>query len=174
MDLCQQSMSLLFNMLSRLIIAFLPRRKQLLISWLKSLTTVILEPRTLNVPLFSFFSPSICHEIMGLDTMILVFWMLSFKPIFSLSFFTFIKRLFSSSSLSVIRVYYLHIWGCWFSLWLIQSGILYHVLCTYVKYAKWQYIAWHLPCFSYFGPKNRAGTLSVVDGSFSKKEVDVT
>ena len=49
-------------------------------------------------------SPSICHEVMGPDAMILVFWMLSFKPTFSLSSFTFIKRLFSSSSLSAISV----------------------------------------------------------------------
>ena len=49
-------------------------------------------------------SPSICHEVMGPDAMILVFWMLSFKPTFSLSTFTFIKRLFSSSSLSAVRV----------------------------------------------------------------------
>ena len=52
----------------------------------------------------STVSPSICHEVMGLDVMILVFWMLSFKPIFSLSSFTFIKGLFSSSLLSAIRV----------------------------------------------------------------------
>ena len=51
-----------------------------------------------------YFSPSICHEVMGQDAMILVFWMLNFKPAFSLSSFTFIKRLFSSSSLSAIRV----------------------------------------------------------------------
>ena len=50
------------------------------------------------------FSPSICHEVMGLDAMILVFWMLSFKPVFSLSSFTFIKRLFSFFSLYAIRV----------------------------------------------------------------------
>ena len=50
------------------------------------------------------FSPYICHEVMGLNAMILVFWMLSFKPAFSLSFFTFIKRLFSSSLFSAIRV----------------------------------------------------------------------
>ena len=50
------------------------------------------------------FLPSICHEVMGSDFMILVFWMLSFKPAFSLSSFTFIKRLFKSSSLSAIRV----------------------------------------------------------------------
>ena len=49
-------------------------------------------------------SPCICHEVMGLDAMILVFWTLSYKPTFSLSSFTFIKRLFSSSSLSAIRV----------------------------------------------------------------------
>ena len=49
-------------------------------------------------------SPSICHEVMGPDAMIFVFWMLSFKPTFSLSSYTFIKRLFSSSSLSAIRV----------------------------------------------------------------------
>ena len=52
----------------------------------------------------STVSPFICHEVMGSDAMILVFWMLSFKPTFSLSSFTFIKRLFSSSSLSAIRV----------------------------------------------------------------------
>ena len=52
----------------------------------------------------SIVSPSICHEVLGLDTMILVFWMLSFKPAFSLSSFTFIKRLFSSSSFSAIKV----------------------------------------------------------------------
>ena len=49
------------------------------------------------------FSPSICHDMKGLDAMILVFWMLTFKPAFSLSSFTLIKRLFSSSSLSAIR-----------------------------------------------------------------------
>ena len=52
----------------------------------------------------STFSPSICHEVMVPDTMILVFWMLNFKPTFSLSYFTLIKRFFSSSSLSAIRV----------------------------------------------------------------------
>ena len=52
----------------------------------------------------SIVSPSICHEVMGLDAMILVFWMLGFKSTFSFSSFTFIKRLFSSSLFSVIRV----------------------------------------------------------------------
>ena len=74
--------SLLFNMLSRFVIALLPRSKCLLISWLQSPSAVIWSPNKVSV---SIVSPSICHEVMGLDTMILVFWMLSFKPTFSLS-----------------------------------------------------------------------------------------
>ena len=92
-------MSLLFNMLSRLGIAFLPRRKHLFILWLQSPSAVILEPKKIKSVTVSVVSPSIRHEVMGLDTMILVFWLLSFKPTSSLSSFTFIKRLFSSSSL---------------------------------------------------------------------------
>ena len=96
--------SLLFNMLSRLVIAFLPRSKCPLISWLQSPSVVILEHRKIKSLTVSIVSPSICHELMGPDAVISVFWMLSFKPTFSLSFFTFIKRLFSFSSLSAIRV----------------------------------------------------------------------
>ena len=96
--------SLLFNIMSRLVIAFLPRSKHLLTSLLQSPSAVILEPRKIKSDTVSIVSPSICHEVMGPDAMILVFWMLSFKPTFSLSSFTFIKRLFSSSSLSAIRV----------------------------------------------------------------------
>ena len=100
-DLCQQSdVSLLFNMLSRFVIVFLPRRKHLLILWLQSLSAVILEPRKIKSVTISTFSSSISHEVMGPDAMILVFWMLSFKRAFSCSSFTFIKRLFSSSLLS--------------------------------------------------------------------------
>ena len=95
-------MSFLFNMLSRLVIALLPRRKHLLISWLQSLSAVILEPKK-KKKMSATVSPSICHEVMRPDAMILVFWMLSFKPTSSLSSFTFIKRLFSSS-FSAIRV----------------------------------------------------------------------
>ena len=80
-------MSLLFNMLSRLVITFLPRSKCLLISWLRSPSTVILEPPKIKVSV-STVSPSICHEVMEPDAMILVFLMLSFKPIFSLYSFT--------------------------------------------------------------------------------------
>ena len=97
-------MSLLFNMLSRLVITFLPRSKRLLISWLKSPSTVILEPLKIKSDTVSTVSPSISHELMGPDAMVLVFWMLSFKATFSLSSFTFIKRLLSSSSLSARRV----------------------------------------------------------------------
>ena len=97
-------MSLLFNRLSKLVITFLPRRKCLLISWLQSPSAVILEPRKIKSDTISTVSPSIFHEVMGPDAMILIFWMLSFKPTFSLSSFTFIKRLFSSSSLSAVRV----------------------------------------------------------------------
>ena len=97
-------MSLFFNMLSRLVIAFLPRSKCLLISWLQSPSAVILEPPKIRSLTVSIVSPSVCHEVMGLDVMILVFWMLSFKPTFSLSSFTFFKRLFSSFWLSAITV----------------------------------------------------------------------
>ena len=97
-------MSLLFNMLSRLVITFLPRSKRLLISWLQSPSSVILEPRKIKSATVPTVSPSICYEVMGPDAMILVFWMMTFKPTVSLSTFTFIKRLFSSSSLSAIRV----------------------------------------------------------------------
>ena len=86
-------MSLLFNMLSRLVIAFLPRSKRLWISWLQSPSVVILEPKKIKSLTVSTVSPSICHEVMGPHAMILVFWMLSFKPTFSLSSFTLIKRL---------------------------------------------------------------------------------
>ena len=70
-------MSLLFNMLSRLVITFLPRSKCFLIL---STSAVILEPKKIKSVTVSIVPPSICHEVMGLDAMILVFRMLSFKP----------------------------------------------------------------------------------------------
>ena len=66
-------MSLLFNMLSRLAIAFLPRSKRLLISWLQSPYAVISEPPKIKSVTVSIVSPSICHEVMGPDAMIFVF-----------------------------------------------------------------------------------------------------
>ena len=65
--------SLFFNMLSRLFVAFLPRSKHLLISWLQSSSAVILEPKKIKSVTVSIVSPSICHEVMGLDAMIFVF-----------------------------------------------------------------------------------------------------
>ena len=65
--------SLLFNMLSRLVTAFLPRSKRLLILWLQSPSAVILEPKKIKSVTVSIVSSSICHEVMGLDAMILVF-----------------------------------------------------------------------------------------------------
>ena len=79
-------------------------KESLLISWLQSPSAVNLEPPKIKSVTLSTVSPSISHEVTGPDAMIFVFWMLSFKPTFSLSYFTFIKRLFSSSSLSAIRV----------------------------------------------------------------------
>ena len=96
-------MFLLFTMISRLVITFLPRSKCLLISWLQSQSAVILEHPKIKSVTVSLISPSICHEVMETDAMTLVLWMLSFKPAFSLSCFTFIKRIISSL-LSAIRV----------------------------------------------------------------------
>ena len=86
-------MSLLFNMLSRLVIGFLPRSKHLLISWLQSPSAVNLKLQKIKCVTVSAVSPCICHEVMGPDAMILVFWMLSYKPTFSFSSFTFINGL---------------------------------------------------------------------------------
>ena len=87
-------MSLLLNMLSRLVITFLPRSKHLLISWLQSPSAVILEPPKIKS---ATVSTSICHEVMGLDAIILISECWALKPTFSLSFFTFIKsHIFSS------------------------------------------------------------------------------
>ena len=97
-------MSLLFNTLSRFVIAFLLRSSRLLISWLPTPSTVVLEPKKRKSVIASTFSLSVCHQIMGSDAMIYVFLKLSFKPALSLSSFTLIKRLFSSSLLSTIRV----------------------------------------------------------------------
>ena len=74
----------LFNVLCRFVIIFLPKRKFLLISWLQSLSVVILEPKKIKSVSVSTFSPSICHEVMGLEAVILVYPMFSVMPAFSL------------------------------------------------------------------------------------------
>ena len=111
-------MSLLFNTLSRFVIVFLPRSKCLLTSWLQWLIAVILKPlprpqiKSVNA---STFPPSICHEVMGLDAMILIFWMLSFRLVLIHSSISF------SSTGSLVPLpflplgwYHLHIWGYWY------------------------------------------------------------
>ena len=88
-------------MFSKLVIAFLPKSKCLLISWLQSRSAVILEPKKVESVTVPIVSSSICLEVMGPDAMIFIFQMLSFEPTTS---FTFIKKLYSSSLLSAIRV----------------------------------------------------------------------
>ena len=83
--------SLFFSMLSRFAMAFLPKSKRLFIPWLQSPSTVILEPNKIKSVTVSIFPPTYCHEVIGLDAMILVFWMSGLKPAFSLSSFTFFK-----------------------------------------------------------------------------------
>ena len=96
-------MSLLFNMLSKSVIAFLPRSKHLLISWLQSPSAVILEPQKIVSHCFHCF-PIYLPWSDGTEGHNLGFLNVSFKPAFLLSSFTFTKRLFSSSSLFAIRV----------------------------------------------------------------------
>ena len=139
MDLCWQSNVSVLNMLSRLVIAFLPRSKHLLNSCLQSPSAVILEPKKIKSLTVSIVSPSICHEVMEPDAMILVFRMLSFKPAFSLSSFTFIKRLFTQEFLftfchkgDVICISeFVHVspGNLDSSLCFIQPGISHDVLC---------------------------------------------
>ena len=105
-------MFLLFNTVSRFVIAFLPRSNRLLISWLQSPSIVMLEPKKRKSVTTSTYSPSLCCKAMGPDAIILVFFFLfffffffifSFKLALLLSSFILIKRLFSSYSLSAIR-----------------------------------------------------------------------
>ena len=103
-------MTLLFNKLSSLVITFLPSGKNLLISWLQSPSAVILEPKKVKSVTVSTVSPSICYEVIGPDAMILVFWMLSFKPTFSLS-----SRGFWVPLHFLPQGWcHLHIWGYWY------------------------------------------------------------
>ena len=128
--LSTKMMSLLFDMLSRFVIDFLSRSKCLLISWLQSPSAVNWEPKKIKSVTASTFSPSICHAVMGLDVMILAFWMLSFKPDFSLSSFTLIKRLFSSPwFLPLSGIIYTSCSNLDSSLWVFQSDISHDVLC---------------------------------------------
>ena len=129
-------MSLLFNMLSMLVITFLPRSKCLLISWLQSPSSVILEPKIIKPVTVSTVFPSVCHEVMGPDAMILVFWMLTFKPTFhsplslssrgSLALFAFCHK-GGAICISVVIDSYASNLGS--SLCLIQASIYHDVHC---------------------------------------------
>ena len=122
-----------------LVITFLPRYKCLLISWLQSPSALILETKKINSLTVSLVYPTIYHEVRGLVAMILVFWMLNFKPPFSLSSFTFIKRLFSSSSLSAIRV----VSSAYLRLLIFLSAVL------IPAYASSNHVVLHTACSAY-------------------------
>ena len=107
-------MSLLFNMLSRLVIALLPRGQHLLISWLQSPTAVILEPKKIKSVTVSTVSPSICQEVTRLDAMILVFWMLSFKPAFHSPPSPSSRGSLVPLQFLPLEWYHLHIRDCWY------------------------------------------------------------
>ena len=105
--------SLLFNSLSRFVIAFLPRSKCLLILWLQSLSAVILEPKKRKSVTASTFFPSIYHEVMGLDAITLIVWMLSFKPAFHSPPSQSPRGSLVPLCFLPLEWYHLHIWGCW-------------------------------------------------------------
>ena len=112
----------------RFVIAILSRSKSLLISWLQSLSALILKSKKSKCFTVSTFSPSICHEVIGPDAMILLFWMLSSKPAFTLSF-NFIKRLYN--------VYFSN-WSAWFFkvwMWSIKTPLLLRILtCISIQF----------------------------------------
>ena len=127
--------SLLFNMLSRLVIAFLPRGKSLLTSWLQSPSAVILKPKKIKSLPVSIVSPSICHKMMGPDAMILAFWMLVINQLFH-------SLLSLSSRGSLVPPHFLpygwchlHIWSYW-----------------YFSQQSWFQLVLHLACISHDVP----------------------
>ena len=142
-------MSLLFNMLSRLVIALFLRSKHLLISWLQSLSLVILEPRKIKSVTTSTFSPSVCCEVIRLDARILVFWMLVSSQLFH-------SPLSLSSRGSLVPLYFLplqwyhpYIWCCWcFSC--ISQFTSVQCNCSVVSDSLWPHGLQHtrIPCSS--------------------------
>ena len=139
--------TLSFNTLFRFVIAFLPRSKPVLFSWLQWPSTVVLEPKKIKSVSFHF-SPFICHKLMGPGTMILVFWMLNFETAFQ-------SPLSPSSRDSLAPLHFCHYSVIFYicevvnispdnldsSLCLIQPSISHDVLCIEVKEAEWQYTA---------------------------------
>ena len=124
MDFCQQSNVSVFNMLSRLVIAFLPRSKCLLISWLQSSSAVILEPPKIKSIPVSIVSPSICHEVMGPDAMILVFWMLSNISLAC-------SYLWQFFGLEFFKILFLPLKSTWFTMFQVCSEVIQLHVCVY-------------------------------------------
>ena len=136
-------MSLLFNRLSRLVIAFLPRSKRLLISWLQSPCALIFEPPKIKSVTIS---PSVCHEVMGSDAMIFVFCMLSLSQLFHSSLSLSSRRSLVPLCFLPQGWYHLHIWGyryfsrqSWFQLvlhpaWHFTWGTLHISSCAIHKH----------------------------------------
>ena len=151
-------MSLLFNIcLSLSVIVFLPRSKRLLISWLPSPSAVILEPKKIKPVTVSTFSPSVCHELTGLDAMILVFWMLSFKLTFSLSSSTLIKWFFSSFLLSTINM----VLSAYMRLLIFPPGFIPNLYFIPSLHLYWKHMTGNnkwisRPNFSFFPPLKRS------------------
>ena len=126
---------MLFILLSMLVIALLPRSKHLLISWLRSPSEVILEPKKIKSATVSIVSPSICHGVMGLVDMIFIFWKLSFKPAFHSPL-----SLSSRGSSVPLRFLllgwcHLNIWGYWYFSWKSWFQLVLHPA---------QYFVWHI------------------------------
>ena len=122
-------MFLLFNILSRFIIAFLPRSKCLLISWLKLPSSVIFGAQENKLCHCFHFSPSICHEVMGPDAMILAFSVLSNESAFYSPLSPLSRGSLVPLCLLPLEWYHLHIWGCWYFSW--QSWFQLVILSTW-------------------------------------------
>ena len=133
-------MSLFFNTLSRFVKALLPKSKCILIAWLQSPSAVILELEKIKYATDSTLSPSICHEVMGPDVIICVYWKPSFKSPLSLSSFTFNKRSLVTLNFLPLEMHHMYIWCCWyfsqqswFQLVSYPVGISHDVLCREFK-----------------------------------------
>ena len=145
-------MSLLCNMLSRLVIVFLPRSKHLLISWLQSPSAVILEPQKIMPITVSIVSPSICHEVMGPEAMILVFWMLSYKPTFHSPLSPSSRGFLVPLHFLPLGWYHLYIWGYWYFSWQSWFQLVLHPAWHFTMYSAFKLNKqgdniqpWHIP-----------------------------
>ena len=130
MDLCWQSNVSAFYMLSRLVIAFLPRSNYFLISWLQLPSAVILEPKKIKSHTVSIVPPSICHEVMVPDDMILVFWMLSFKPTFSLAYLKICIKL--KCMITASKKYTGYKWSCIYMSYNLKEFIKWFFVKIYI------------------------------------------